>query len=71
VGAISLGMTDDPWITETPAGGLLSPETMEKLRAAWQQGLWFWGWETYYENELLMREIIEQAEEEMFFAWGL
>jgi hypothetical protein len=44
---------------------------MEKLRAAWQQGLWFWGWETYYENELLMREIIEQAEEEMFFAWGL
>jgi len=32
--------------------------------------LWVWG-DVYYENELLMREIIEQAEEEVFLAWGL
>jgi hypothetical protein len=32
--------------------------------------LWVWG-DTYYETELLMREIIEQAKEEVFFAWGL
>jgi hypothetical protein len=32
--------------------------------------LWVWG-DTYYETELLMREIIEQAKEEEFFAWGL
>ena len=32
--------------------------------------LWVWG-DTYYETELLMREIVEQAKEEEFFAWGL
>jgi hypothetical protein len=33
--------------------------------------LWFWEWSTYYDTELLMREIIAQAKEEVFFAWGL
>jgi len=32
--------------------------------------LWLWG-DVYYENELMWREIIEQAKEEVFFAWGL
>ena len=32
--------------------------------------LWVWN-DDYYENEQLMRELIEQAKEEMFFAWGL
>jgi len=39
-------------------------------RARESTALWVWG-DTYYETELLMREIIEQAKEEVFFAWGL
>ena len=35
-----------------------------------QNPLWFFE-DTFYESELLMREIIEQAKEEVFFAWGL
>jgi hypothetical protein len=46
-------------------------ELEEKARALREQNpLWVWG-DVYYENELFMREIIEQAKEEMFFAWGL
>ena len=39
-------------------------------RARESTALWLWG-DVYYENEQLMREIIEQAKEEEFFAWGL
>jgi len=35
-----------------------------------QNPLWFFE-DTYYENEQIMREIIEQAKEEAFLAWGL
>jgi len=35
-----------------------------------QNPLWFFE-DTYYENEQIMREIIEQAKEETFLAWGL
>ena len=39
-------------------------------RARESVALWVWN-DDYYENELLMHEIIDQAKEEMFFAWGL
>jgi len=49
-----------------------TPERLEASakRARESSALWAWG-DDYYENELLMREIIEQAKEEVFFAWGL
>jgi len=49
-----------------------TPEEMEEgaRRVRESNPLWVW-FDYYYENELLMREIIEQAKEEVFFAWGL
>jgi hypothetical protein len=49
--------------------------TAEQLEASLKRerestALWVWN-DDYYESELLMREIIEQAKEEVFFAWGL
>ena len=78
-------MDDIDLLSETNVeGSLFDPEEMERLRAASMQGLWHWSdWET----ALLYRswpgrrkaapiaesgrEIIEQAKEEAFFAWGL
>ena len=55
--------------------------TPQKIEAAKQRirekpALWVWEHETYWdrfanENGQLMREIVEQAKEEAFFAWGL
>jgi hypothetical protein len=79
-------MTDDPFAPSELhgfEGSLFDPAEMERLRAAWMQGCWFW----HCDDQALMyrwppnrkaapiaesgREIIEQAKEEMFFAWGL
>ena len=66
-------------------GSLFDPEEMERLVAEQQgQPLWVWSevWQRYI-NEMgpqiekaapiaeSGREIIEQAKEELFFAWGL
>jgi hypothetical protein len=44
-------------------------ESKQRIRE--ENPLWVWEWSTYYDTELLMREIIAQAKEEVFFAWGL
>jgi len=77
---------DDPFApTELHGleGSLFDPKEMERLLAASQRGCWFWlDWECallYRDPQMRKaapiaeagREIIEQAKEEVFLAWGL
>jgi hypothetical protein len=75
---------DDPLLSETHVeGSLFDPRTMERLKAETERGCWFWldwemammyrDWPTQKAAPIAEggREIVEQAEEEMFFAWGL
>ena len=49
-----------------------TPEQLEAYAKRVRESVALWVWnDDYYENEQLMREIIEQAREEGFFAWGL
>jgi hypothetical protein len=47
---------------------------MEELKRKHEQGCWFWN-DDYtallHREPHIPRELIEQAKEEMFFAWGL
>jgi len=66
-------------------GSLFDPREMERLRAALMQGCWFWHCDDQmlmyrdlaFRRKIAApiaeagREIIEQAKEEVFFAWGL
>ena len=48
------------------------PEQMEEGARQVHESVALWVWnDDYYEHELLMREIIEQAKKEVFLAWGL
>jgi hypothetical protein len=76
---------DDPFApTEMNVeGSLFSMKTMEELMRAYQQGCWFWNDDytalIYRDPQIRIaapiaesgRELIEQAKEEAFFAWGL
>jgi hypothetical protein len=77
---------DDPYLpTELFGfeGSLFDLKEMERLRAAYMQGCWFWhdDYLSYLYRDPQIgkaapiaesgREIIEQAKEEAFFAWGL
>ena len=62
---------NDPRWAVTCEGMPTVDEIEESKRLLREQNpLWFFE-DTYYENELIMRELIEQAKEEVFFAWGL
>jgi len=64
-------------------GSLFDPKEMERLAAAYYQGLFFWNDDyismLYRDPQIRIaapiaeseREIIEQAKEEAFLAWGL
>ena len=75
---------DDPFApTEMDPQGLMSADYMASLAAAYYQGLFFWNDDylamLYRDPQSRKaapiaesgREIIEQAKEEAFFAWGL
>jgi len=62
---------NDPRRVVTCEGMPTVEEIEASARALREQNpLWFFE-DTYYENELLIRDIVEQAKEEAFFAWGL
>jgi hypothetical protein len=56
-------------------GSLFDLKEMERLRAAYMQGCWFWHDDylsvLHREPPIAESEIIEQAKEEAFLAWGL
>jgi hypothetical protein len=78
-------MSDEEWLSETNVeGSLFDPKEMERLKRKHEQGCWVWnddyialiyrswpGRRTAAPIAESGREIIEQAKEEMFFAWGL
>ena len=76
-------MINGPPTTEDDPDGLMSVKYMETLFAAWKVGCWFWQDDDQppmYRDLRTQkaapiaeggRDIIEQAKEEAFFAWGL
>jgi hypothetical protein len=74
---------DDPFAPRemNVAGSLFSMEEMEQLAAAYYRGVWFWHDDylalLYRDPQIRIAapiaesEIIEQAKEEAFLAWGL
>ena len=62
---------NDPRSAVTCEGHPTAEQMTESARRMRESvALWVW-FDYYYEHELLMREIIEQAKEEAFLAWGL
>jgi hypothetical protein len=74
---------DDPFLCSELhgfEGSLFDPKEMERLAAAYYQGLFFWNddyiaylYRSWPERRKAapIAEIIEQAKEEAFLAWGL
>ena len=69
---------DEHWLSETDVEGTcMDVEGYAAWIVAKYSGLWFWAHETYWDPQMRKAapiaesEIIEQAKEEAFLAWGL